>query len=65
MSDGNNHPQYEVSCQNELQYFYAEQISALILDKVKNDAESQLQQPIKNVVITHKIRITYIFENLT
>lgn len=52
VDDGNNIPKYEVKIQNQLRQLYPVQISALILKKVKDDAESQLGQKISDAVIT-------------
>lgn len=52
VNDGQNIPQYEVEYQNEKKNIYPEQISAIVLKKVKDEAESQLGERIENVVIT-------------
>lgn len=52
VDDGSGIPQYEVECQHEMKYLYAEQISALVLKKVKEDVEIRTRQRIENVVIT-------------
>ena len=47
-----NKPKVEVTFKNELKQFTPEEISAMILTKMKNVAESYLGKPVKNAVIT-------------
>lgn len=51
-NDGQNRPKYEVNFKGNKQSFYPEQISALILRKMKKDAEVRIGQLIKKAVIT-------------
>jgi heat shock 70kDa protein 1/2/6/8 len=48
----NNKPLIQVEYMDELKTFYPEQISAMILEKIKNLAEKYLGFPVKRAVIT-------------
>lgn len=48
----NNKPEFEVKFQNELKTFTPEEISSMVLIKMKQIAESYLGEPVKNAVIT-------------
>ncbi len=48
----NNKPLIQVEYMDELKTFYPEQISAMILEKIKNLAEKYLGCPVKKAVIT-------------
>ena len=50
--DENDRPQIEASYKGDTVYFYAEEISALVLTNLKNSAEKYLGREIKDVVIT-------------
>ena len=50
--DENDRPQIEASYKGDTMYFYAEEISALVLTNLKNSAEKYLGSEIKDVVIT-------------
>ncbi len=50
--DNKNKPIIEVEYENKIQKFYPEQISSMILGKLKEDAEIFLEQEVKDVVIT-------------
>lgn len=52
VNDGKNRPKYEVDFKRKKRTFYPEQISALVLRKIKYDAEKQLGRVIKKAVIT-------------
>ena len=52
IKDLNNKPLIEVEYLNELKHFYPEQISAMILEKIKNLAEKYLGRPVTKAVIT-------------
>lgn len=49
---GDNRPQIEVEFMGENKRFYPEQISAMMLEKMKSIAESYLGHPVKKAVIT-------------
>lgn len=48
----NNRPKIEVNFEERKQQFWPEQISAMILEKVKKQAEAFLSQPVSRAVIT-------------
>lgn len=50
--DGNNKPKVKVEYKGETSEFYAEEISAMVLTKMKEIAESYLGQEVKDAVIT-------------
>ena len=50
--DGNNRPQIKVSYKGEDKRFYAEEISAMVLQKMKEIAEEYLGEEVKDAVIT-------------
>ena len=52
IKDSNNKPLIEVEYLNELKQFYPEQISAMILEKIKNLAEKYLSRPVTKAVVT-------------
>lgn len=52
IDDGKNRAKYEVDFKKEKHSFYPEQISALVLRKIKKDAEDRLGKVIKKAVIT-------------
>lgn len=52
VNDGQNRPKYQVNFKGKKHSFYPEQISALILRKMKKDAEARLGQMIEKAVIT-------------
>jgi heat shock 70kDa protein 1/2/6/8 len=52
INDGKDQPQIEVQHNNETKRFYPQQISAMVLGKMKQVAETSLGMPIKNAVIT-------------
>ena len=53
VDDGHNKPQFEVQYKGETKRFYPEEISAMVLTKMKEVAESQLgKDSVKDVVIT-------------
>ena len=51
-SDGNDKPRIEVSYMGETKHFYAEEISSMILTKMKDIAESYLGTKVTDAVIT-------------
>jgi L1 cell adhesion molecule like protein len=51
-ADANDKPQICVDFNGQEKYFYAEQISAMVLEYMKQVAESFLGKPVKNAVIT-------------
>ena len=53
INDGKNKPQFEVQYKGETKCFYPEEISAMVLTKMKDVAETQLgKDTVKDVVIT-------------
>jgi len=52
VNDGNNRPQIVVDFKGETKNYYAEEISAMVLQKLKGMAESYLGVEIKDAVIT-------------
>ena len=48
----NNKPVYKVMVKNELKTFTPEEISAMVLTKMKQIAEAYLGEPVKNAVVT-------------
>ena len=52
VNDGNNRPQIVVDFKGETKHYYAEEISAMVLQKLKAMAESYLGVEIKDAVIT-------------
>jgi len=52
VDDGQNRPQVEVEVKGETKRMYAEELSAIVLGKLKAMAESYLGQEVKDAVIT-------------
>lgn len=52
VNDGQNRPKYQVEFKGKKHTFYPEQISALVLRKIKSDAEDRLGKKIEKAVIT-------------
>jgi len=52
VDDGRNRPQIEVDVKGETKRFYAEEIAAMVLGKLKAMAESYLGQEVKDAVVT-------------
>jgi heat shock protein 1/8 len=52
VSDANNKPRFEVEAFGETKEFYPEEISAMVLGKLKQSAEAFLGKPVQNAVIT-------------
>ena len=50
--DTNGKPRFDVQAYGEQKYFYPEEISAMVLTKLKQSAEAFLGKPVKNAVIT-------------
>lgn len=50
--DANGMPKVEITYKNEVKQFTDEEISAMILGKMKEIAESHLNVPVKNAVLT-------------
>lgn len=50
--DGNDKPQIKVNFKGEEKKYYAEEISAMVLAKMKEIAESNLGEPVTDAVIT-------------
>jgi len=52
VDDGNDRPQIIVSYKGEEKKMYAEEVSAMILTKMKETAESYLGEEVKDIIIT-------------
>ncbi len=52
IADANNKPQIVADYQGEKKKFYPEEISAMVLGKMKETAEAYLGHPVKKIVIT-------------
>lgn len=52
INDGNNRPKIKVNYQGEEKYFYPEEISAMVIGKMKAIAEDYLGEEVKDMVIT-------------
>lgn len=52
VDDGTNRPQIKVNYKDEEKKFYAEEISAMVLQKMKETAEEYLGEEVKDIVIT-------------
>lgn len=52
VNDGNNKPQIKVQFKGEEKKYYPEEISAMVLTKMKDIAEEYLGEPVKDAVIT-------------
>lgn len=52
VSDGNDKPQFEVEYMGETKRFYPEEISAMVLSKIKEYSEKYLGRTINDCVIT-------------
>ncbi|MCH82378.1 heat-shock protein [Trifolium medium] len=51
-SDSNDKPKVVVTCKGEEKHFFAEEISSMVLTKMREFAEVFLESPVKNAVIT-------------
>lgn len=52
VDDGKGRPQIEVETKDGLKRFYPEEVSAMVLQKMKSIAEAYLGQPVKDAVVT-------------
>lgn len=52
VNDGNNRPKIKVNYKGEEKLFYPEEVSAMVLGKMKQIAEDYLGHPVKDAVIT-------------
>ncbi len=52
MDDGKGRPKIEVDTKDGLKQFYPEEVSAMVLQKMKSIAESYLGVPVKDAVVT-------------
>lgn len=52
VDDGNDKPQIVVNYKGEEKKFYAEEISSMVIGKMKEVAETYIGEPIKDMVIT-------------
>ena len=52
VNDGNNRPKIKADYKGEQKYFYPEEISAMVLGKMKETAEAYLGHEVKDIVIT-------------
>lgn len=52
VDDGNNRPKIKVNYQGEEKLFYPEEISAMVIGKMKKIAEEYLGEEVKDMVIT-------------
>jgi heat shock protein 1/8 len=52
VGDSNNKPQFQVEAYGDTKKFYPEEVSAMVLTKLKESAEAFLGKPVKNAVIT-------------
>lgn len=52
LSDSNDKPRFQVEAYGETKYFYPEEISSMVLTKLKQSAEAFLGKHVKNAVIT-------------
>jgi len=52
VNDGNNRPKIKVNYKNEDKLFYPEEVSAMVLGKMKEIAEEYLGEEVKDAVVT-------------
>jgi L1 cell adhesion molecule like protein len=52
VDDGNNRPKIKAQFMGEDKYFYPEEITAMVIGKMKETAEAYLGQEVKDIVIT-------------
>jgi heat shock protein 1/8 len=52
VDDGKDRPQMEVETKDGVKRFYAEEVAAMVLTKMKQIAEAYVGEPVKNAVIT-------------